>query len=109
MKVREVIAFKNYFEKFLSEQTIKVQDKIYKIIEAIEHELSLEDEFYKPQGMFHSVWFLPERGMFMYADCLVRHEVIRPLIENKTLVFKGIEQHQGEPMPRYVLSSANGS
>ena len=36
MKVREVIAFKNYFEKFLSEQTIKVQDKIYKIIEAIE-------------------------------------------------------------------------
>ena len=80
-----------------------------KIIEAIEHELSLEDEFYKPQGMFHSVWFLPERGMFMYADCLVRHEVIRPLIENKTLVFKGIEQHQGESMPRYVLSSANGS
>lgn len=76
-----------------------------KIIEAIEHELSLEDEFYKPQRMFHSVWFLPERGMFMYANCLVRHEVIRPLIENKTLVFKGIEQHQGEPMPRYVLSS----
>mgnify|MGYP006331725593 FL=1 len=80
-----------------------------KIIEAIEHELSLEDEFYKPKGMFHSVWFLPECGMFMYADCLVRHEVILPLIENKTLVFKGIEQHQGEPMPRYVLSSANGS
>ena len=79
-----------------------------KIIEAIEHELSLEDEFYKPQSMFHSVWFFPERGMFMYADCLVRHEVIRPLIENKTLVFKGIEQHQGELMPRYVLSSANG-
>ena len=79
-----------------------------KIIEAIEHELSLEDEFYKPQGMFHSVLFFPERGMFMYADCRVRHEVIRPLIEHKTLVFKGIEQHQGEPMPRYVLS-ANGS
>lgn len=80
-----------------------------KIIEAIKYELSLEDEFYKPKGMFHSVWFLPECGMFMYADCLVRHEVILPLIENKTLVFKGIEQHQGEPMPRYVLSYANGS
>ena len=79
-----------------------------KLIEAIEHELSLEDEFYKPQGMFHSVWFLPESGMFMYADCLVRHEVICPLIQNKTLVFKGIEKHQGELMPRYVLS-ANGS
>lgn len=36
MKVREVIAFKNYFEDFLSEQPIRVQDKIFKIIEAIE-------------------------------------------------------------------------
>ena len=76
------------------------------IIEAIEHELSLANDFYTPQGMFHSVWFFPERGMFMYADCLVRHEVIRPLIENKTLVFKGVEIHQGELMPRYVLSNS---
>lgn len=75
------------------------------IIEAIKNELSREDEFYKPQGMFSSVWFLPDVGLFMYADCLVRHEVIRPLIENKTLVFKGIEKHQGELMPRYVLSA----
>ncbi|MFA7444978.1 MAG: type II toxin-antitoxin system RelE/ParE family toxin [Flavobacteriaceae bacterium] len=36
MKVREVIAFKDYFENFLLEQPQKVQDKIYKIIEAIE-------------------------------------------------------------------------
>ncbi|MBS1572635.1 MAG: type II toxin-antitoxin system RelE/ParE family toxin [Bacteroidetes bacterium] len=36
MKVREVIAFKNYFEEFLMEQPKKVQDKIFKIIEAIE-------------------------------------------------------------------------
>ena len=36
MKVREVIAFKDYFEKFLAEQPKKVQDKIFKIIEAIE-------------------------------------------------------------------------
>jgi len=36
MKVREVIAFKDYFEKFLLEQPNKVQDKIFKIIEAIE-------------------------------------------------------------------------
>lgn len=36
MKVREVIAFKNYFEDFLLEQPKKVQDKIFKIIEAIE-------------------------------------------------------------------------
>jgi phage-related protein len=36
MKVREVIAFKNYFESFLKSQPKKVQDKIFKIIEAIE-------------------------------------------------------------------------
>lgn len=35
-KVREVIAYKSYFEDFLREQTTKVQDKIFKIIEAIE-------------------------------------------------------------------------
>jgi phage-related protein len=36
MKVREVVAYENHFEEFLLEQTIKVQDKIFKIIEAIE-------------------------------------------------------------------------
>ncbi|UII20740.1 type II toxin-antitoxin system RelE/ParE family toxin [Fulvivirga ligni] len=35
-KVREVVAYKHYFEEFLNSQTIKVQDKIFKIIEAIE-------------------------------------------------------------------------
>lgn len=36
MKVREVIAYENHFEDFLLEQPKKVQDKIFKIIEAIE-------------------------------------------------------------------------
>ena len=35
-KVREVIAYKNYFEEFLIAQPTKVQDKIFKIIEIIE-------------------------------------------------------------------------
>lgn len=35
-KVREVIAFRDYFETFLREQPEKVQNKIYKVIEAIE-------------------------------------------------------------------------
>src|SRR6056297_2110096 len=35
-KVREVIAYKDHFEKFLKAQKIKVQDKIFKVIEAIE-------------------------------------------------------------------------
>ena len=36
MKVREVIAYEHHFEAFLLEQPVKVQDKIFKIIEAIE-------------------------------------------------------------------------
>ena len=35
-KVREVIAYKNYFETFLLKQPQKVQDKIFKVIEIIE-------------------------------------------------------------------------
>jgi len=35
-KVRKVIAYKNYFEDFLKTQPAKVQDKIFKMIEAIE-------------------------------------------------------------------------
>jgi len=35
-RIREVIAYKDYFESFLRKQPIKVQNKIFKIIEAIE-------------------------------------------------------------------------
>ena len=35
-KIREIIAYKNYFEEFLIKQPIKVQNKIFKILEAIE-------------------------------------------------------------------------
>jgi len=34
--VREVIAFRNHFEDFLRKQPIKVQNKIFKVIEIIE-------------------------------------------------------------------------
>ena len=35
-KVREVVEFENHFSVFLKKQSIKVQNKIFKIIEAIE-------------------------------------------------------------------------
>jgi phage-related protein len=35
-KVREVIQYKHYFEEFLLAQPIKVQDKIFKVLEIIE-------------------------------------------------------------------------
>jgi phage-related protein len=35
-KIREIIAYQNHFEDFLKSQPVKVQNKIFKIIEAIE-------------------------------------------------------------------------
>lgn len=35
-KIREVIAYKDYFENFLKKQSVKIQNKIYKVIEIIE-------------------------------------------------------------------------
>ena len=35
-KVREVVEFENYFSEFLKKQPLKVQNKVFKIIEAIE-------------------------------------------------------------------------
>lgn len=35
-KVREVVEFENHFSEFLKKQPVKVQNKIFKIVEAIE-------------------------------------------------------------------------
>ena len=35
-KIREIVAYKHYFEEFLLKQPKKVQDKIYKILDAVE-------------------------------------------------------------------------
>ena len=35
-RIRKVIGYKNYFQDFLTKQPVKVQNKIFKVIEAIE-------------------------------------------------------------------------
>ncbi len=35
-RIREIVAYRHYFEEFLNKQPKRVQDKIFKIIEAIE-------------------------------------------------------------------------
>lgn len=37
MKVRKVVTYKHYFDDFFKEQTRKVQDKIIKVLDIIEH------------------------------------------------------------------------
>jgi phage-related protein len=57
-KIREVIAYKNYFENFLLTQTVRVQDKIFKVIEIIETYERIPSSYLKPvteaKGLFEA-------------------------------------------------------
>lgn len=57
-KVREVIAYQDHFEKFLRKQTQKVQNKIFKVIEAIETLERVPKTYLKPiktkKGLFEA-------------------------------------------------------
>jgi len=47
IKARTVVAYRNYFKDFIVEQPIKVQDKIYKIIEIIEYQQRIPEKYLK--------------------------------------------------------------
>lgn len=57
-KIREIVAYKHYFESFLKQQPAKVQDKIFKILEAIETLERVPANYLKPitehQGLFEA-------------------------------------------------------
>ena len=46
-KIRTIIAYKHYFEEFLIKQPIKVQDKIYKILEIIEYQQFIPKKYFE--------------------------------------------------------------
>jgi hypothetical protein len=84
---------------------IPINEQQENLITILKQELAKENKFYKTSTFLNSVWFKPETGRFLFNDYYVRYEVIESLIENKTLIFEGIEKHQGEKMLRYVLNS----
>jgi phage-related protein len=47
MKIREVVAYGNYFQDFLESLPIKVQNKIFKIIEAVEIHQRVPQQYLK--------------------------------------------------------------
>ncbi len=57
-KVRQVIQYKHYFEEFLLAQPVKVQDKIFKVIEIIELYQHVPKEYLSPitsyKGLFEA-------------------------------------------------------
>ncbi|OFX50248.1 MAG: addiction module toxin RelE [Bacteroidetes bacterium GWA2_30_7] len=46
-RIRTIIAYKGYFEDFLSKQTVKVQNKIYKILEIVEFQQQIPTKYLK--------------------------------------------------------------
>ncbi|NLK80611.1 MAG: type II toxin-antitoxin system RelE/ParE family toxin [Bacteroidales bacterium] len=46
-KIRTVVAYKDYFKKFLLSQPEKVQNKIFKIIEIIEYQQQIPEKYIK--------------------------------------------------------------
>jgi phage-related protein len=46
-RIRKIMAYKHYFEEFLSEQPIKVQNKIYKILEIVEFQQIIPSKYLK--------------------------------------------------------------
>lgn len=75
------------------------------LIQMMKEEVSRAKEMeINPSSFLHSVWFHPASGRFLFNDQHTRYEIIEPLIENRTLVFKQVGRHQGEYMIRYVLN-----
>ncbi|GJM59918.1 type II toxin-antitoxin system RelE/ParE family toxin [Persicobacter diffluens] len=55
-KVREVIAYRDYFQKFLQKQPRKVQDKIFKVIELIEVLEQIPTQYFKHLTGTHGLY-----------------------------------------------------
>lgn len=58
IRFRKVITYKHYFKEFLLGQPIKVQDKIFKIIEIIEYQQQISEKYLKhisgQKGLFEA-------------------------------------------------------
>ena len=46
-KFRQIVSYKNYFEDFLSKQTEKIQNKIFKILEIVEFQKQIPSKYIK--------------------------------------------------------------
>ena len=46
-RIRTIVAYKDYFVDFLTSQPVKVQNKIYKILELVEYQQQIPTKFIK--------------------------------------------------------------
>lgn len=47
------------------------------------------------------VWYYPEKAWFLFEDTVIDFSLIRQLIDEKVLIFKGIKLHQAIKMALY--------
>ena len=61
-KIRTIISYKHYFEEFLIKQPVKVQDKVYKILEIIEYQQVIPKKYLEhitgTDGLYESKYSL---------------------------------------------------
>ena len=81
---------------------MKNQTRHLSLIEIMTKEIEKPKE--DQSKYLNSIWFMPESGRFLFNDRFIHFDFVDPLIQSKTIVFKGIEIHQGERILRYVLS-----
>ncbi|MCF8309500.1 MAG: type II toxin-antitoxin system RelE/ParE family toxin [Bacteroidales bacterium] len=73
-KIRTIVAYKHYFEDFLSRQDEKVQNKIYKILELVEYEQQIPPRYLKhikgTKGLYETRFSLGKRiwRVFCFFD-----------------------------------------
>jgi phage-related protein len=60
-KIRTIVAYKHYFEEFLVKQPVKVQNKIYKILEIIEFQQFIPTKYLEhikdTEGLYETKYF----------------------------------------------------
>lgn len=61
-KIRTIVAYRHYFEDFLRGQPVKVQNKIYKILEIIEFQQRIPSKYIKhiegSDGLYETIFAL---------------------------------------------------
>jgi hypothetical protein len=84
--------------------TTYIIDTEFKDVLPILESLKEESQNPDPTSNKDSVWFNPEKGVFLYRDFARPYEQIYYLILNGFLVYQGIENYQGSSMLKYTLT-----
>lgn len=90
--IDKIIKFKKIINNYL-----KMENKLIEILKSAKTDIHATN-FTK------YIWFQFTTGRFLYNDQFVNYDYIEPLIASKQLIFKKIDNHQGEKMAQYIVA-----